>query len=409
GTWRDFKTYRNYIYVVCDNCGTQGLYIMHMDSLHTGAMRQQIDHFRTSHNIYIDTSNARLYVVGALNMANTTRNGIYIYSLANPATPTLLTWYNPGRYSHDIFVRDHIAYSSEEYPGTFIYDVSNPNNIIQLGSTSVKTGYHHSNWVSDDGKYLYSAREVPFNLPLTVYEMKNYSPTDPYDFYPNYNGTQSLATPHNPFVYKNKLYVSYYQDGLVVFDLSQPHKPTTLAYYDTFHPNLSNIGNTDGAWGVYPYFPSGTIVVSDIQYGFYVLGLISEVIHDEDVIINNPGDGIILNHHHGRSKLSVTNDGSVTITASPNTTVLAKTIDADLKSNKNIVLRSPNGNYFSLKVNQTGIFTVPYNLENNKATLYNGNFEFEQSRGPILKDENTDLWYRLKIDIHQNLSWFQVY
>jgi choice-of-anchor B domain-containing protein len=408
GTWRDFKTYRNYIYGVCDNCGTQGLFIMHMDSLANGAMRQQVDHFRTSHNIYIDTTNARLYVVGALNMAGSTRNGIYIYSLANPANPTLLKWHNPGRYSHDIFVRDNIAYSSEEYPGTYIYDVSNVNNINQTGSTFVKPGYHHSNWLSDDGKYLYSAREVPFNLPMTVYEMKNGQPSNPVDFYPMYGVTQSLATAHNPFVYNNKLFVSYYQDGLVVFDLSEPHQPKTLAYYDTFVPNHANQGSTDGAWGVFPYYASGTIVVSDIRYGLYIFGLVSEVVHEEEIVFNEPGKGFILHHHQGKSLLSVDDGGQVTITP----TILGggiKTKDADLKSNINIVLRSPNGNYFKLVTNGTQLSAEAYSPNLSTATIYNGNFEFEQSRGPLIKNTNTNFWHRVGIDIDQNLALFMVY
>ncbi len=408
GVWRDFKTYRNYIYGVCDNCGTQGLYIMSMDSLSTNVMRQQIDTFSTSHNIYIDTSNARLYVVGARDWKTNSNRGVYIYSLANPANPSLMKFYNlGGRYAHDIYVRNNIAYSSEEYPGTYIYDMTDVNNIILLSSTAVKSGYHHSNWLSEDGKYLYSAREVPLGLPLSVYELRNFLPINPVDFRPTYNGVPNIATPHNPFVHKNKLFLSYYQDGLVVFDLAEPHNPKTLAYYDTFSPNLSNPSNTDGAWGVFPYYNSGSIVVSDITNGFYVFGLVSEIIHSQDVVFDTPGAGLILNHHHGKSKLTLNNAGQIIATTLVSSNPILKTKDADLKSETNLILRSPNGSYYKLNTNGTTLSTTAYTPNLSSSTVYQGDIEFESSRGPLINSGIN--WYRVKIDIQQNLGVMKVY
>jgi hypothetical protein len=64
--------------------------------------------------------------------------------------------------------------------------------------------------------------------------------------------------------------ISYYTEGYVALDVTNPTQPVQLGSYDTF-PGADNI--FDGAWGVYPYTPSGTIYVSDISSGLYVLAL----------------------------------------------------------------------------------------------------------------------------------------
>lgn len=49
-----------------------------------------------------------------------------------------------------------------------------------------------------------------------------------------------------------------------------PHaSPHEVAFFDTYPAN--NSATFAGAWGVYPYLPSGTIIVSDINRGLFVL------------------------------------------------------------------------------------------------------------------------------------------
>ena len=418
-SWREFKTYRNYLYGVCDNCDNSphhGLFILNLDSLSNGNMRQQVDFFKKAHNLYIDTANAKLYIVGALNLSTNTNAGIFIYSLSNPATPVLLRWYNTGRYSHDIFVRNNIVYSSEGYSGTYIYDMNDINNISLLGSTSVRAGYHHSVWLTDDNKYMYSAREIisgiPSNqpYPMTAYSLINNTPVNPVDFVPTYNNSTQLAIPHNPHLYKEKLFVSYYQDGVLVYDVSKANDPRLIAFYDTFHPNLTNIKSYDGSWGVFPFYSSGSIAVSDITNGLYILGLVSEVDHSEDIVLNSPGAGFLLSHHNGLTKVSVNNSGQVSLQHQfVPTSTTSKTKDADLKTQKNIVLRSPNGDYFKLIYSAGNLVALPYNPDLSLGILYDGDFMFEQSRGPLFTDQSSNQWHRLKIDLAQNLTFFLMY
>ena len=86
----------------------------------------------------------------------------------------------------------------------------------------------------------------------------------------SYQGPDT-TTDHNGYTKGNLLYVSHYRRGLVVFDVTNPHLLRELANFDTFLAPAANSAGTDGAWGVYPFFPSGTVVISDINNGLFVL------------------------------------------------------------------------------------------------------------------------------------------
>ena len=73
------------------------------------------------------------------------------------------------------------------------------------------------------------------------------------------------ATDHNGYTNGNRYYVSHYRRGLVVFDATDPRRLREIGSFDTFLMSQANTAGTDGAWGVYPFLPSGTILISDID------------------------------------------------------------------------------------------------------------------------------------------------
>src|SRR6185295_17723597 len=64
-------------------------------------------------------------------------------------------------------------------------------------------------------------------------------------------------------------YFSNYSEGLTVLDITNPVAPTRVGYFDTW-PATSETGFV-GAWGTYPFFASGTIAISDINSGLYLV------------------------------------------------------------------------------------------------------------------------------------------
>jgi hypothetical protein len=57
----------------------------------------------------------------------------------------------------------------------------------------------------------------------------------------------------------------------VIFDLTNPRDLKEIGSFDTYLSPSANSAGTDGAWGVYPFLTSGTLLVSDIENGMFVL------------------------------------------------------------------------------------------------------------------------------------------
>lgn len=271
--WRDYKTFRNYAYGVADQ-GNEGLAIYDLSNLPNSVNSLGLDNaaFSTAHNIFIDEANARLYVAGS----NTRSNGLIVFDLStDPANPQMIGNVNlpGGGYVHDVYVRDNIAYCSHGNNGYYIWNFTNASS-PQLMASLATNGYNHSSWLTEDGNYAIVAEEVPDGLPLLVVDIRNKADNDitiVQSFKePLLAPEHTNNTPHNPFIRGNHLIVSYYEDGVQVFDISNPTNPSRIAYYDTA-PDNTTYNGTENNWGVYPYLPSGNIIASDTDNGLFVL------------------------------------------------------------------------------------------------------------------------------------------
>jgi choice-of-anchor B domain-containing protein len=280
--WRDMKTYGTYMYGVADQGGTmEGLTIINLANLPSSIslVTQMTTHFQRAHNIYIDVPNAKLYVAGS----NTVSSGLIVYSLANPAAPTLIGNFpfstvvgQGGGYNHDVHVKDNIAYSSSGGNGLYIYDFTNANATtppVTLGYIDgyVFDGYNHSGWLSSDGTHFAMADETYGSKLKYVNVTDKATPQVSATFQECLLGTTSCI-PHNPFIKGNLCYVAYYHDGLMIYNVSNPNSVTKVAHYDTYLPN-TNYAGYEGAWGTYPYLPSNRILISDITFGLRVVTL----------------------------------------------------------------------------------------------------------------------------------------
>ena len=271
--WRDFKTFDHYAYGVADS-GNEGLMIFDLTALPSGSITlasQSNNDFGRAHNIYIDAPNERMYVVGS----DTRGNGVIIYSLADPLNPSIIADINmTGGYIHDIFVQGNIAYASHGFNGMYIYDMTTPTNPVLLAN--INTGnFNHSSWITENGSHLIYAEEVPSGLPMGMIDLSgiaqsNLSITSTFSF-PLLAPNHTNVTYHNPYIIGDYAIVSSYLDGVIIVDISNPSNPQLAGWFDTF-PTNTNYNGGSGCWGVYPYFPSGNIIASDISNGLFVLG-----------------------------------------------------------------------------------------------------------------------------------------
>lgn len=286
--WRDIKTYGNYAYAVSEDT-EEGLMIFDLSDLPNSValVSQTTSYFNSAHNIFIDEANGRLYSAGA----DALLNGLIVLDIAsNPTAPpvigndTLI-----GGYVHDVYVRDNIAYCSHGDEGFYIWDYTYASD-PQFKASASTNGYNHSSWLSEDGSFAIFAEEVPPGLPLGIADLSEVDneiiTITKYFQFPLITDDDKANTPHNPFIMGNYAYVSYYEDGVQVIDLSDPTNPVLVGYFDTF-PNNNNYAGYWGCWGVYPFLPSGNIIASDRKYGLHVIRFDETLSSTKDIFKEN--------------------------------------------------------------------------------------------------------------------------
>ncbi|MBK9984438.1 MAG: choice-of-anchor B family protein [Saprospiraceae bacterium] len=278
--WRDFDTYQHFIYAVSD-LQTAGLLIFDMSNVPTSIsmVYQSNSVFSRAHTLFIDQLNGKLYAAGS----NTQNNGLKILDLsANPISPTLFASVPlnavGGGYVHDVYVRDNIAYCSHGSLSKIqIYDFNNlPTSFTVVGAIEnyPEPGYNHSSWINDGGNTLIFTDET-FGSDVKIVDISdpaNISIGDIHTFYSELlgAGVPGASCAHNPYIIGNLAYISYYEDGVQVFDITDPASVTSFAYYDTY-PSNTQYNDYIGCWGVYPFFASGHIIASDMNNGLFVM------------------------------------------------------------------------------------------------------------------------------------------
>lgn len=211
------------------------------------------------------------------------------YSLADPAQPQLVSMApSTAQYVHDatsLHITDQRTtqcaaghnpcevYVDFNENTVDLWDVSDKATPVLLSSTGYSdSNYTHSGWPTTDQRHIFihdETEEINRGLFTQIYTMNVEDLRNPF-IVASYQGPDT-TTDHNGYVKGDLLYVSHYRRGLVVFDVSDPEALREVANFDTFLEPAGNSAGTDGAWGVYPFFPSGTVVISDISNGLFVL------------------------------------------------------------------------------------------------------------------------------------------
>jgi choice-of-anchor B domain-containing protein len=269
--WRDVVTYDKYAYVVTE--ANEGLYIVDLEALpgtvtekyYTGSSYP----FTSAHNMYID-ENGIAYIFGANNGVG----GVIMLDLAtDPFNPIELGRYNTF-YVHDGVVRGDTLWASCINNGfQAVIDVSDKSTPILLDNWNTPNNFAHNCWPSDDGQILYTTDEKP-GAYLTSYDVSDINNAVELDRIKSTHATNTI--PHNVHFMNDFIYTSYYNDGILIHDVSHPEYMVETGYFDT-EPNFSGDagGGTDddywGAWGVYPWLPSGLVIVSDAYHGLKIL------------------------------------------------------------------------------------------------------------------------------------------
>lgn len=331
--WRDMKVCDDHVYIVSDNNGNHGMQIFDLTLLRNVDPQQPqtfsnsgfYGGFSEAHNIVINEDTGYAYVVGS-EFAN---GGLVIFDLQNPTAPTYVGQFSADGYTHDAQVVTYhgpdapyagreIAFNSNEDTLTIV-DVTNKSNCVQISRKGYSgSEYSHQGWLSDDHRFFY------MNDELDEYFASGTIPTrtrvwDVQDLnnpiYLGYHNGQAQTIDHNLYVKGDFIYQANYTSGLRVLKVNNTASMDIEEYgfFDTY--NSDNAISFNGAWSVYPYFKSGSIIVNDRQNGLFVVRMNHLEAFPDGLTVT---EGNLLNG--GINELAVSDDFKVRISSSESRT-----------------------------------------------------------------------------------------
>lgn len=268
---RELKVYDHYAYIISDASQPNSFQIIDLaylpDSVHL--IHDSTNIIQKAHTLFIEDT---LLYVGSVYTGSIHRLGVF--SLSDPTNPIALRYLDedyPGDNVHDIYVSKDTVYASCGSEGLKIYKF---NGVVfqelQTISTYPDAGANHSSCLSSDHKTLFFTDEIP-GLSIKSADISDFNNITIIDTF----SSDPRACAHNPYIKGDHLLVSYYQDGLQIFDVTDPSFVVRTGYFDTDTLNGSNNNYPapayHGCWGAYAELPSGNVLVSDMQNGLFVL------------------------------------------------------------------------------------------------------------------------------------------
>ncbi len=284
-TWRDIKVYNDHAFIVSE-AGGHGMQVFDLTRLRnvtnapeTFTEDAHYDGFGHCHNIVINEETGYAFAVGT----STFGGGPHFVNIQDPVNPVAAGGFSGDNYCHDAQV---VIYNGpdSDYTGREIFfgsnedrisivDVTNKNNPIAISNGFYgSVDYTHQGWLTEDQRYFMIGDELDesnfgFNTRTIIFDLSDLdNPVVHFEY-----EADVAAIDHNGYVKGNEFYLSSYRAGLRVFDISdiENQNMAETKFFDTYP--TSNSARFDGAWSVYPYFASGSIVISDIDRGLFVV------------------------------------------------------------------------------------------------------------------------------------------
>lgn len=298
--WRDVKIYNQQAYIVSDSNGAHGMQVFDMTQLLTASVADPMNptYFDTvgvytgvtsAHNVAINEDSGYAYIVGS----NQASGGLHVLDLnggVGGTMPTFVGNFSADGYTHDTQVvnyngpdSDHvgreIAFNSNEDTLTIV-DVSNKSSMSQISRTEYAgSEYAHQGWLSEDQRFFFMNDELdelrssdPIQTTTRVWDVSDLD--NPF-LVGEFLGTEQTID-HNLYVKGDLIFQANYESGLRILKVNDAATMDIeeFGFFDTYFDG--NEVSFNGAWSVFPYFESGTVIVSDRQNGLFILSVVPE-------------------------------------------------------------------------------------------------------------------------------------
>ncbi len=301
-SWREIKVYKDTAYIVSDGAGPHGIQVFDLGRLRTmqpqpNGQPQKVDadyiyrEVNSVHDIVINEESGFLYAVGSSAGGTTCGGGLHMMDVrVDPMKPVFVGCYadaQTGRgrtgYSHDAQCVTYKG-TDKRYKGREICIGSNETAISLADVTDKKNpkfisradypnvAYTHQGWLDEQHRWFYVNDELDEGrngidktrtLVWDLVDLENPK------LIKEHMGT-TAASDHNLYVKGDLMYQANYRAGLRILTIKDRGNPKEVAYFDTapFGPNTAGF---NGAWNVYPFFKSGSIIVSSIEQGLFIV------------------------------------------------------------------------------------------------------------------------------------------
>ena len=296
-TWRDIKVYDDHAFVVSDGARAHGMQVFDLSQLRDVATPPAIfeplttyDRVGSAHNVVINESTGYAYIVGAGGSGDSCGGGLHMVNIQDPANPVFAGCFadtDTGRagtgYSHDAqcvmyngpdtdYSGKEVCFNSNEN-ALSIADVTDKANPVAIANAKYPNArYAHQGWLTDDHSYFYMNDELDETGGTTEYTRTliwDVADLDDPQLVREFL-SENKSSDHNLYIRGNLMYQSNYASGLRIFDISDFANPVEVGFFDTITV-MPDAPGFIGSWSNYPYFESGTIVVTSMEEGLFVL------------------------------------------------------------------------------------------------------------------------------------------
>jgi choice-of-anchor B domain-containing protein len=290
-TWRDIKVIGNYAYIVseADNHGLQVFDLRHLRGRNTveyftpDAVSRD---FGRAHNIVANEETNFIYVVGGRQTGypGTCGGGLLIMDVTDPLNPRYVTCFGGDGYVHDaqcvIYHGPDTRYTGRELCFCFnensltLVDVTNKNQITVIAKEAyINVAYTHQGWITEDHSilllddeqdeyregpdgqftktYVWDVQDLEHPTLRTVFE------------------SSERSIDHNQYIIGDLSYQANYESGLRIVRINRAtFQLSTVAFFDILPSRTTT--QFFGAWSVFPYYKSGVVAISSIDYGLFI-------------------------------------------------------------------------------------------------------------------------------------------
>ena len=293
---RDLKVYADHLFFTGDGAGDHGLVVFDLTRLRDTSI-DPVEFepdavyrgIASAHNLVMDAESGFAFPVGSSGGGETCGGGLHMVDVRDPKSPTFAGCFTdtvgllaPGR-THDA---QCVVYRGpdDRYEGRQICFISNESllRIVDItdketpapigGASHPGVAYIHQGWLTEDHRYYYlddELDELVGTAPKTRTYIYDVAELDDPILVGSVDGPTG-ATDHNLYVKGDRMYQANYQAGFRLFDISDPEAPEEIGWFDTT-PYEGDPPGFVGAWTAYPFFDSGTVVVTSMYEGVFLL------------------------------------------------------------------------------------------------------------------------------------------